>query len=85
MEVFNKVTDILSELSGIEFICPDQNLQLDLGFDSLRMITLLIMLEDNFHIALDESDMNPFDLVSVHSVVKLVKKYIGGEINEKEG
>lgn len=75
MEIFNKVTVILSELSGMETICLEHELQGDLGLDSLQMVTLLIMLEENFQITLDESDMNPFDLVNVWQVVDLVEKY----------
>ena len=88
MELFDKVCVILSELSGIETICLEHELQSDLGLDSLQMVTLLMMLEENFQITLDESDMNPFDLVNVWQVVDLVEKYEGGEKNEeneKEG
>ena len=83
MELFDKVCVILSELSGIETICLEHELQSDLGLDSLQMVTLLMMLEENFQITLDESDMNPFDLVNVWQVVDLVEKYAGGENNEE--
>ena len=83
MEIFDKVCVILSELSGIETICLEHELQSDLGLDSLQMVTLLMMLEENFQITLDESDMNPFDLINVWQVVDLVEKYVGGENNEE--
>ena len=83
MEIFNKVSVILSELSGVEIICSQQKLQSDLGLDSLQMVTLLIMLEEKFQFTLDESDMNPFDLINVCNVVSLVEKYLGGESIEK--
>ena len=83
MEIFDKVCVILSELSGIKTICLEHELQSDLGLDSLQMVTLLMMLEENFQITLDESDMNPFDLVNVWQVVDLVEKYAGGESNEE--
>lgn len=83
MEIFNKVTAILAELSGIENIGIEYELQSDLGLDSLQMVTLLIMIEENFGIVLDEADMNPFDLVSVLDVVTLVEKYIDGDKEEE--
>ena len=83
MEIFDKVCVILSELSGIETICLEHELQSDLGLDSIQMVTLLMMLEENFQITLDESDMNPFDLVNVWQVVDLVEKYVGGENNDE--
>ena len=83
MEFFDKVCVILSELSGIETICLEHELQSDLGLDSLQMVTLLMLLEENFQIVLDESDMNPFDLINVRNVVGLVEKYVGGDGNEE--
>lgn len=83
MEILDKVSMILSELSGTEKICQEQKLQSDLGLDSLQMVTLLIMLEESFLITLDESDMNPFDLQSVRDVVGLVEKYSKGKSNEE--
>lgn len=79
MEITNKVTSLLSELSGIEYIRPDHILQLELGFDSLQMVTLLIVLEETFDIVLDESDMNPFSLVLVSDVITIVEKYLEGK------
>lgn len=78
MEIFEKILVILSQISGMEHIHPEDALQVDLGFDSLQMVTLLIMLEDAFEILFDESDMNPFDLTTVSDVVTLVEKYING-------
>lgn len=83
MEIVNKVKDILSELSGMKEIEPQKELKGDLGLDSFQMITLLIMLEESFQIVLDESDMNPFDLVNTCDVINLVEKYVGGEKNEE--
>lgn len=84
MEIFDKVTPILSELSGIETICCEHELQADLGLDSLQMVTLLIMLEDEFGIVLNESDLNPFDLINVWHVVDLVEKYVGGDKDDSK-
>ena len=83
MEIVEKIYMILSEISGKKVICLEDELQAELGLDSLQMVTLLIMLEENFQIVLDESDMNPFDLINVWHVVNLVEKYLGGNSNEE--
>ena len=57
------VTDTSAQLLG------------DLSMDSLRMVMLLVMIEDIFEIELDESDMNPFVLITVQDVIELVAKY----------
>ena len=76
-KVIEKTVEILKGLNGIEAISLDQHLQEDLALDSLSMVTLLIEIEETFNIVLDESDMNPYDLTTVQSVVDLVNKYLG--------
>lgn len=83
MKVREKISEILSELTGIDTINTDDALQEDLGLNSIQMVTLLIMVEENFGIFLDESDMNPYDLVYVYQVIDMVKKYIKGDENEE--
>lgn len=82
MKIFDRLTVILSEISSTETISCEQTLQGDLALDSLNMVTLLMMIEDEFQIVLDESNMNPFDLVTVEDVVKLVTKYMEGDNHE---
>ena len=83
MKVREKISEILSELTGIDSINTDDALQEDLGLNSIQMVTLLIMIEDNFNIFLDESDMNPYDLIYVYQVVDVVEKYIKGDRDEE--
>ena len=70
-----RVFKILKKLSGASKITLKNNLQEDLALDSLKMVTLLLELEEEFGFELDESDMNPFELKIVENVVNLVKKY----------
>lgn len=81
MKVFERVAEILKDLSGLNEIKPEDHLQQDLALDSMLMVTLLIELEDEFDIELDEADMNPFDLNTVQDTVDLVNKY-GGDQDE---
>lgn len=68
-------------LEIIEDICTEKitdtaaKLLDDLSMDSLRLVMLLVMIEDTFEIELDEADMNPFALVTVQDVIDLVSKY----------
>lgn len=82
MENSLKVKEILSDIVGIDNFHESSYLIKDLGIDSLGLVTLLIEIEDSFGIKLDESDMNPFDLILVSDVIDLVQKYVG-ESNEK--
>lgn len=75
-EIKSRVFAILEELSSIPIQDPNMILIQDLGMDSLRMVMLLVTIEDTFEIELDESDMNPFSLLTVQNVVDLVMKYV---------
>lgn len=77
METQEKVIKILIDLTGNSEMCLNDRLQQELGMDSLGLVTLLIELEDSFHITLDETDMDPFQLTTVADVVALVQKYGG--------
>ena len=79
MNIVDEVKRILFELSGEENIENTATLQDDLALDSLSMVSLLLEIEVSFGIELDESDMDPFALDTVQSIVDLVERYIGEE------
>ncbi len=85
MDTNDCVIRLLSELSGMDEIEPTDKLRAELALDSLQLVTLLVVLEDEFGIVLEQSDMNPFDLVSVADVISLVEKYTEHENHEEEG
>ncbi len=73
------VYDVIEEISGAAVKEETQRLDSDLGFDSLKMVLLLILLEERFAMELNESDMNPFALETVADVMALVCRYKGEE------
>ena len=78
MELQKRVFELLEEITQVEKISVYDELAADLGLDSLGMITLLVALEDTFHIELDESDMDPLALQTVDDIMQLVEKYLHG-------
>ena len=72
----DRVKKLLCELSGLEKVSEEDTLLGNLGLDSLNMITMLIEIESVFEIRLNESDMNPYDLIKVSDVISLVERYI---------
>lgn len=75
MDIERRIKDMLSEQCDEETIDNETKLQEDLNMDSLSLVMLLVNLEETFGIELDESDMNPFDLITVQDVADMVKKY----------
>ena len=77
MSVKETVIKQIHELCDVEEIHEDHTLLGDLHLDSLNMVILLVSIEEEFDIVLDESDMNPYDLITVKDVIDLVEKYGG--------
>ena len=75
-EIKKQVIEIVEDLSLMAIQNADVTLIGDLSMDSLRMVMLLVTLEDTFEIELDESDMNPFSLITVQDVIDLAIKYV---------
>ena len=75
-ELKNQLFEVIEDLCLIPVQSGEQTLMDDLNFDSLRLVMLLVALEDTFEIELDESDMNPFALITVSDVISLVMKYV---------
>lgn len=80
-----QIVEILENICIEKITDTSVKLLEDLEMDSLRMVMLLVMIEDNFEIELDESDMNPFALVTVQDVIDLVVKYKTGSDGDENG
>lgn len=81
MENKKTIIDTLRELWNTPDAQEADELRRDLGIDSLGMVSLLLDLEDTFGFVLEESDMNPFDLITVADVIHLVERYTEGDSN----
>ena len=76
MEIQEQVFELLEEITMVGEVSVYDELTTDLGLDSLGMISLLVALEDTFHIELDETDMDPLALQTVADIVQLIEKYM---------
>lgn len=81
----SQVIEILEDICSEKITETSIQLLNDLSLDSLSMVMLLVMIEDTFKIELDESDMNPFALITVQDVIDLVNKYKVKEEDDKNG
>lgn len=77
----NEVAASLSILDGqpeTTAIGEGTSLRDELGFDSLKMVELMVALEERFAIRLEESDLDPQALDTVGDLYGLVDKYLAG-------
>lgn len=71
-----EVDRILMELCFLEEApMPAMTLKEELGLDSLRLVELMVALEEALAVQLEESDLDPAELVTVGDVYRLAGKY----------
>ena len=57
---------------------PHMKLKEDLGLDSLKLVELIVSMEEAFQIEIDESDLDPASLQTVSQIYALAGKYMEG-------
>lgn len=71
------IETIISEHGIIEGEVRDTDkLNDDYGFDSLRIVGLIVRLEDTFDIVFDEADLDPTSLITFKDLHETVMKYV---------
>lgn len=58
--------------------CPnkDSKLKEDLGFDSLKIVELIIDIEELFGIEISDTDLDPDNLIKVSDLYMLMERYL---------
>ena len=77
----DRIDELLMEMAFLdEPPVADDSLKDDLGFDSLRMVELIVAIEDEFGIIIGEDDLDRGKITYVRDIHDLVGKY--GELND---
>jgi acyl carrier protein len=76
MDTVKKVNEVIMNLSILDKQPEcDEKLKEDLGFDSLKIVELIVALEESLCIEIDESDLDPNSIIKVADLYKLAAKY----------
>ncbi len=74
MDALKVIAKVINQMVGIETVAAQDNIKLDLGLDSLSIVSLIIGIEDELAIEFDESDLDPSKLETIADLIKLVEK-----------
>ena len=77
-DMSGQVLALLGELAAGSSVCRESRLSEDLGLDSFGRVSLILALEELLDAEFEESDLDPFQLVTAGDVVRLAQKYAGG-------
>jgi len=73
-------SDIINILAGQAIVdsieIQGEDSLASIGIDSLKMVELIVALEDELTITFEDSDLDPALLPTVNAVIELVRKYI---------
>lgn len=73
----DKIISIIAKQSVVsEQEISKNNLLVVLGIDSLKMVELIVALEDELGITFDDSELDPMNLTTVEAIVNLANKYL---------
>jgi len=77
MSYDKKIKMIIAQQSIVPVQEIDNNDSLtSIGIDSLKMVELIVALEDGLGIKFDDSELDPGLLTTVESIIKLTEKYM---------
>lgn len=76
MNIFDGIKEVIVEVSGCEEIELGSDLKVDLGLDSLSLVSAIVGLENKFNITFDDSDLDPSKIITVQDLVSLVEKML---------
>lgn len=68
------ITSRMKDQSKIEKLAYDTPL-LSLGIDSILALSILVEMEEEFHIEIDDSDLNMDRIKDINSFAELVRSY----------
>ena len=76
MDYKQKLLNIISGLSVLpaDEIAPEDKFT-DIGIDSLKIVELIVTVEDELNIKFDDSELNPGEIVMVKNIMDLTEKY----------
>ena len=69
--------ELISELQGVkQNMNENDSLKKDLGLDSLMLVSLIVAIEERFHIEIKDSDLSAENLETVGNLCTMLEKYI---------
>ena len=73
--MFEELNKLLCTMSFKSSVGMQDRLAEELGFDSLKIIELIVRAEEIYSIEIDETDLDPSKLKTVKDLFELIKKY----------
>ena len=70
------VKQIILEMSNIDALdINDQDQLKNIGFDSLRLVELILTIEERMNVTFDDSELGMDNLNTVGALIELVKRF----------
>lgn len=71
----DRVISLIKDMAVVDIVNENDNIH-ELGIDSLKIVELIIILEDYFQIQFDDSELDPSQLIAVQDIIQLTERYV---------
>lgn len=78
LDNWDKLKKILIQYTNAEDVKPDSHLIDDLGFDSIKMLSFIIQIEDTFGVEINGKDIENDVLLAPRNIINFIKS--GGSL-----
>jgi acyl carrier protein len=75
--VVERVKKVIKEVIGTEEVIREDMMLKELGYDSLKNVELVVMLEEEFNIRFDDSQLSQNNFETVSGIIHFVKESLG--------
>ena len=75
--IAKQLVELIKEIKNFENVSLNDDLFLDLSFDSLNFLDYLVLIENKYNITINESDLDLDNLNSIDKISKVILKYVG--------
>ena len=75
--VTERVKKVIKEVIGTEEIVSEDTMLKELGYDSLKNVELVVMLEEEFDIRFDDSMLSQNNFETVSGIIHFVEESLG--------
>lgn len=65
-------------------ISKETNLRNELGIDSLKLVQVIVDMEDMFNVCIDESKLEPEKLITVNDLTIIINQTLSNVVNKEK-
>lgn len=71
-----KIFKIIKDLSNTDIELSEETLLSDIGINSLKLVTLIVTLEEELNVQFDDSDLSTQQIKTIGNIIVMISKVL---------